>query len=95
MIVDYIVDLIFNPIDETGVLISPPPTPTNSNKEKLYKIKTIDIAMTVRSTKDFFRTSKVRKVLAMIDSKRDKSKTDKYLRDTIVVTAHARNLGLE
>ena len=51
--------------------------------------------MTVRSTKDFFRTSKVRKVLAMIDSKRDKSKTDKYLRDTIVVTAHARNLGLE
>ena len=45
--------------------------------------------------KDFFRTSKVRKVLAMIDKKRDKSKTDKYLRDTIVVTAHARNLGLE
>ena len=95
LIVDYIVDLIFNPIDETGVLINPPPTPTNSNKDKLYKIKTIDIAMTVRSTKDFFRTSKVRKVLAMIDKKRDKSKTDKYLRDTIVVTAHARNLGLE
>ena len=63
--------------------------------EMSYKIKTIDIAMTVRSTKDFFRTSKVRKVLAMIDKKRDKSKTDKYLRDTIVVTAHARNLGLE
>ena len=31
----------------------------------------------------------------MIDTTRNKSKTDKFLRDTIVVTAHARNLGLE
>ena len=92
---DYVVDLIFNPIDEKGLLINPPPTPTNATKSFLYKIKTVDIALTVRSTKDFYRKSKLRKVLAMIDTTRNKSKTDKFLRDTIVVTAHARNLGLE
>ena len=95
LIVDYVVDLIFNPVDEKGKLINPPPTPTNSNKSLLYKIKTIDIAMTVRSTKDFFRTSKIRNVLSMIDKTRNKSKTDKFLRDTIIVTAHARNLGMQ
>ncbi len=94
IIVDYISDLVFNPIDETGLLIKPPPTPTNATKDKLYKIRTVDIALTVRSTKDFFRNSKLRKILAMTDSTRNIKKTDKFLRDTIVVTAHARNIGL-
>ena len=31
----------------------------------------------------------------MIDKTRNKSKTDKFLRDTIIVTAHARNLGMQ
>ena len=94
IVVDYISDLVFNPIDETGLLINPPPTPTNATKDKLYKIKTIDIALTVRSSKNFFRDSKLRLIKAMTDSNRNISKNDKFLRDTIVVTAHARNLGL-
>ena len=94
IIVDYISDLVFNPIDEKGLLIKPPPTPTNATKDKLYKIKTVDIALTVRSTKDFFRSSKLRQILAMTDATRNIKKTDKFLRDTIVVTAHARNVGL-
>ena len=94
LVTDYISDLVFNAIDDKGLLIKPPPTPTNATKDKLYKIKTIDIALTVRSTKDFFRTSKLREVLAMTDTSRNIKKTDKFLRDTIVVTAHARNIGL-
>ena len=43
---------------------------------------------------DFFRTSKLREILAMTDTSRNIKKTDKFLRDTIVVTAHARNIGL-
>ena len=39
--------------------------------------------------------SKIRDVFALKDSTRNKKKTDKYLRDTIIVTAHARNLGME
>ena len=30
----------------------------------------------------------------MTDTSRNIKKTDKFLRDTIVVTAHARNIGL-
>ena len=95
IVLDYVSDLVFNPIDDKGLLISPPPTPTNSTKDKLYAIKTIDIALTVRSSKPFFRKSKLRKVLAMMDKARDKSNSDKFLRESIIVTANARNLGLQ
>ena len=95
IVLDYVSDLVFNPIDDKGLLINPPPTPTNTNKDKLYNIKTIDIALTVRSTKPFFRNAKLRKVLAMMDGSRTKSHTDKFFRESIIVTAHARNLGLQ
>lgn len=101
IIVDYVQDLIFNAIDDKGLLISPPPTPTNAKKDFLYKIKTVDIALNVRSTKEFFRAAKLRKFFALGNSQRDgsgsnaKAKTDKFLRETIVVSAHARNLGLQ
>ena len=95
IVLDYVSDLVFNPIDDKGLLISPPPNPTNANKDKLYQIKTVDIALTVRSTKPFFRNAKLRKVLAMMDGSRTKSNTDKFFRESIIVTAHARNLGLQ
>ena len=95
IVLDYVSDLVFNPIDDKGLLISPPPSPTNANKDKLYQIKTVDIALTVRSTKPFFRNAKLRKVLAMMDGSRTKSNTDKFFRESIIVTAHARNLGLQ
>ena len=95
VVLDYVSDLVFNAIDENGLLINPPPTPTNSTKDKLYAIKTIDIALTVRSSKPFFRNAKLRKVLAMMDGSRTKSNNDKYLRESIIVTANARNLGLQ
>ena len=95
LVTDYIVDLVFIPYDEKGKLIDPPPTASNSTKEYLYKIKTVDIAMTVRSKKQFYKKSKAREVVALIDPKRNKGKlADRYLRDMIIVTAHARNLGM-
>ena len=95
LIADYIEDLVFIPIDEEGKIINPPPTPTNATKNKLYKIKTIDIALTVRSTKNFFRNIKARFQETLNDQTRKKVKTDRYLRESIVVTAHARNLGMQ
>ena len=62
IVLDYVSDLVFNPIDDKGLLINPPPTPTNATKDKLYSIKTIDVALTVRSSKPFFRNAKLRKV---------------------------------
>jgi type II secretory pathway component PulJ len=95
-IVDYVQDLVFHATNEKGRIISPPPDPTkNNNVDKLYSIKTVDFALTMRSKNNFFKSSKLRRILALSDSTRDIAKNDKYLRDTIIVSAHARNLGLE
>ena len=95
IVLDYVSDLVFNAVDDQGLLINPPPTPTNANKDKLYNIKIVDIALSVRSSKEFFRSSRLRELFAMTDKNRNQKNTDKYLRDTIVVSAHARNLGLQ
>ena len=92
LVADYIEDLVFIPIDDEGKLIDPPPTPT-VNKSKLYKIKTIDIALSIRSTKKFFRSDKDRTKSTLNNPFRKKTRNDKFFRDTIVVTAHARNMG--
>ena len=92
LVADYIEDLVFIPIDDEGKLIDPPPTPT-VNKNKLYKIKTIDIALSIRSTKKFFRSDKDRTKATLNNPFRKKLRNDKFFRDTIVVTAHARNMG--
>ena len=92
LVADYIEDLVFIPIDDEGKLIDPPPTPT-VNKSKLYKIKTVDIALSIRSTKKFFRSDKDRTKATLNNPFRKKTRNDKFFRDTIVVTAHARNMG--
>jgi|TARA_Y100000310_G_scaffold285574_1_gene309136 type II secretory pathway component PulJ len=95
-IIDYVQDLVFHATDENGRIISPPPNPSkNHNVDKLYSIKTIDIALTMRSKNNFFKSSKSRTTHALSDTGRNITKTDKYLRDTITVSAHARNLGLQ
>ena len=86
------------PIGEKRILPPLPLTLTKpsqtQNKDKIYKIRTVDIGLTVRSTQEFFKKKNVRKKFGLNDGTRHISKNDKYLRDTIIVTAHARNLGL-
>ena len=94
-VVDYVVDLEFVPIDEKGLKISPPPTATNANKDKIYKIKIVDVILTTRSTKPYFRTNIAQTIYSLADGNRNIYKADKYLRDSVVVSAHTRNLGLE
>ena len=55
----------------------------------------MDVLLTVRSKKRFFRTAKKRVKEALIHDGRKIDKTDKFLRDTIIVSAHARNLGFQ
>ena len=55
----------------------------------------MDVLLTVRSKKRFFRTAKKRVKKALIDDSRKIDKTDRFLRDTIIVSAHARNLGFQ
>ena len=93
LVADYIEDLVFLPIDDEGKLINPPPTTNNATKNKLYKIKTVDIALSIRSTKKFYRSDKDRTKFTLNNPLRKKTRNDKYFRETIVVTAHARNMG--
>ena len=94
-VVDYVMDLEFVPIDEKGLKINPPPTATNANKDKIYKIKIVDVILTTRSTKPYFRTNIAQTIYSLADGNRNIYKADKYLRDSVVVSAHTRNLGLE
>ena len=93
-VVDYVQDLIFHAIDENGKIIAPPPTATNATKDFVYKIKTVDIALVKRSRKEFFRDKKLREKRSINDVSRNISKTDKYLRESIIISANTRNLGL-
>ena len=88
--------MIFNAVDASGNLLSPPPSPTNSNKNKLYDIKTVDILMAVRSKNPFYNDNKQKKIYALSKASRDITRfNDRFLRDTLTVTAYARNVGLE
>ena len=93
-IVEYVSDLIFNPIDEEGLIISPPPSQT-ANTHLLYKIKSVDIGLTMRSKNFFYKNADTRPAHSLSDAARTINKNDRYLRDTITVSAYTRNLGLE
>ena len=98
LVVDYVEDLIFNPIDENGKIISPIPS-LLENSDMLNKIKAVDIGVILRSTDEFYRNEKNRTTFSLSEKdnegqsgNRNKVVEDKFLRDTIIVTAYARNV---
>ncbi len=101
LVLDYVQDLVFIPYDEKGKPIVSSGTYTPSD-EKAYDVRTVDIGLVIRSTKPFFKNDKAgtiaRKILSIAttasSSSRNIQQADRYLRDTITVTANARNVGL-
>ena len=91
-LVYFVQDLIFAPIDENGKLISPPPS-SSTNASKVNSIKIVDVLLSIRSKNEFFRLKNSRVKKALHDSGRDIKFNDKYMRETIIISAHARNLG--
>ena len=53
---DYLVDMEFIATDNKGKIIDPPPSPINSNNNKLFSIKAVDVRLTFRSQQDFFKS---------------------------------------
>ena len=88
---DYLVDMEFIATDNKGKIIDPPPSPTNSNNNKLFSIKAVDVRLTFRSRQDFFRSKKLRLMQGLGNRSRDFE--DKFLRESIVVSIHTRNIG--
>ena len=100
---DHVVDMEFIPFDKNGLIIQSDgmgeryaPAPERSTvKDRLYDIAGVDIRLTFRSAEDFFKanapTSKKRVVAGLNNRKQEF--TDKYLRDSVVVTVNTRNIG--
>ena len=79
-----------------GKVLNPPPSPDNSStRGDLYNIKIVDVRLTFRSKREFFRSeaedAKPRLVKGLGD--RTREFFDKFLRDSVVVTVHTRNIG--
>ena len=93
---DHVVDMEFIPFDIEGRKINPlEATPENEledNRQKIYDIRVVDARLTFRSKKEFFRTDKPRPVKGISNRVWEKEE-DKYLRDSVVVTIHTRNIG--
>ena len=99
LITDYVEDLIFIPKDVNGEVIDPPPTNLNSNQLRVNDIRAVEIGLTTRSSKNFYRDElradrSLRTIFAM-DDDTEESFNDRFLRETVVMSVNTRNIGLE
>ena len=95
---DHIEDMEFIPFDENGIVIKNAsgkfPAPELSDmRDKLYDIRGVDVRLTFRSKNHFFRKGIARITTGL--SGRDASNPDRYLRDSVIVSVHTRNIGGE
>ena len=96
LIRDHVVDMEFIPFDQEGrALLNSGSVGDKLDILKLYKIRSVDIRLTFRSHKEFYRSEaredKPRTVKGLGD--RSRAYEDKFLRDSVVVTVHTRNIG--
>ena len=99
LIRDHVDDMEFIPFGPGGKPIYPLPRPDDDSFKDLYKIRSVDVRLTFRSHKEFYRSAakedKPRIVEGLGDRTREYTKedNDKFLRDSVVVTIHTRNIG--
>ena len=83
--------------DNQGRIIDPPPRPDNASRKDLYNIAIVDVRLTFRSKKEFFRVKKPRLVKGLgggvAQPDRTRNHDDRFLRDSVVVSVHTRNIG--
>tara|TARA_A100001234_G_scaffold216112_1_gene221667 strand:- start:281 stop:1144 length:864 start_codon:yes stop_codon:yes gene_type:complete len=100
LIRDYITDMEFIPFDSKGRIIKdssgryPAPEITGI-RDRLFDIRGVDIRLTFRSSDDFFKSNAPdsrKRIVTGLDN-RSKEYTDKYLRDSVIVTVNTRNIG--
>ena len=95
----HLIDMEFLLFDENGHHLYKDgdyPLPNNDNSAALYKIKQVDMSLMFRSNKEFYKNKpKDKKFLKTLNADRYTGTgfDDKYLRDNVVVSIHARNIG--
>ena len=100
LIRDHIEVMEFIPFDNKGLIIQdtsgnyPAPELTGI-RDRLFDINGVDVRLTFRSKENFFKKeapdSKKRFITGLDD--RTKGFTDRYLRDSVIVTVNTRNIG--
>ena len=96
LIRDHLIDMEFIAFGNQGKVLNPPPNPDNpSTRGDLYNIKIVDVRLTFRSKREFFRAEAQEGKPRLVKGLGDRTAEffDKFLRDSIVVTVHTRNIG--
>ena len=91
IVTDYVSDIEIVAKDNLGNIIDPPPSLTD-NRDKLYSIYTVEIFLTYRSKKNFYKSEKTRTIVSLYDTERNLIEDDKFLRESIILSAFTRNL---
>ena len=92
---DYVEDMEFIALDREGRRLTPSPSPTSpEGRNNLYKIRSVDIKIAFRSENEFYRfdarPGKERPLSGF--ARTIKSYSDRYLRDTVVISVYTRNI---
>ena len=96
LIRDHITDMEFIAFGNQGKILNPPPSPDNpSTRGDLYNIKIVDVRLTFRSKREFFRAEAQEEKPRLVKGLGERTAEffDKFLRDSVVVTVHTRNIG--
>ena len=98
LIRDHIEDMEFIPFDENGRIIKSSgdsffyPAPEHASiNDRMYDIRGVDIKIIFRSKDNFFKEAANRQLSGLTN--RNKNTVDRFLRDTVVVSVHTRNIG--
>jgi len=92
IVTDYVSDIEIVAKDNLGNVIDPPPSLDNINRDKLYSIYTVEIFLTYRSKKEFYNSKKERTIISLYNTERNIEGDDKFLRESIILSAFTRNL---
>ena len=96
LIRDHLTDMEFIAFGNQGKILNPPPSPDNpTTRDDLYNIKIVDVRLTFRSKREFFRAEAQEGKPRLVKGLGDRTAEffDKFLRDSVVVTVHTRNIG--
>jgi len=96
LIRDHLTDMEFIAFGNQGKILNPPPSPDNpTTRGDLYNIKIVDVRLTFRSKREFFRAEAEKGKPRLVKGLGDRTAEffDKFLRDSVVVTVHTRNIG--
>jgi hypothetical protein len=92
VVTDFVSDIEIVAKDRLGNIMTPPPNSTNSNRTMVNSIYTVEIFLTYRTKKNFYKRNRERTTLSLYGEDRDQVFNDRFLREPVILNAYTRNL---